>query len=289
MMKRLPNAQARRRRPAEALQLLRPGQVQSARPRLHRPCASAGAVAGELPAAAARRVARGGDGGEHRRSGRRSTPGCSSRSARGSPTTASASWSRARPSSELHEAWARVGYPFASLVPSYATAIGSSADRPAALAELVGIILNDGVRQPTVRIEEIELAEGTPYETHLVRPPERGERHLSRRGGGDAASGADGRGRQRHGEAGVRRLRRCRRQAAWRSAARPVPATNCSDTVPRQGPGGQPQRRFRLLHRRPVLRRRDRACSGRSGPPLQVHQRPADAGAEGAGAGAASR
>ena len=76
----------------------------------------------------------------------------------------------------LHHAWARVGYPFASLVPSYATAIGSSADRPAALAELVGIILNDGVRQPTARIESIDLAEGTPYETHLVRPPEEGER-----------------------------------------------------------------------------------------------------------------
>ena len=77
---------------------------------------------------------------------------------------------------KVHEAWARVGYPFASLVPSYATAIGSSADRPAALAELVGIILNDGVRQPTVRIEEIDLAEGTPYETHLLRPADRGER-----------------------------------------------------------------------------------------------------------------
>ena len=54
---------------------------------------------------------------------------------------------------KVHAAWARVGYPFGSLVPSYATAIGSSADRPAALAELIGIILNDGVRQPTVRIE----------------------------------------------------------------------------------------------------------------------------------------
>ncbi|MFO1112439.1 MAG: transglycosylase domain-containing protein [Rhodospirillales bacterium] len=77
---------------------------------------------------------------------------------------------------ELHHAWARVGYPFASLVPSYATAIGSSADRPAALAELVGIILNNGVRQPTARIESVDLAEGTPYETHFIRPAEEGER-----------------------------------------------------------------------------------------------------------------
>lgn len=76
----------------------------------------------------------------------------------------------------LHQAWVRVGYPFGALVPSYATSIGSSADRPAALAELIGIILNDGVRQPTVRIESIDIAEGTPYETHLVRPAEEGER-----------------------------------------------------------------------------------------------------------------
>lgn len=69
----------------------------------------------------------------------------------------------------VHEAWARVGYPFPSLVPSLATAIGSSADRPSALAELIGIVLNDGVRQPTVRVSRFDFAEGTPYETRLVR------------------------------------------------------------------------------------------------------------------------
>ena len=41
--------------------------------------------------------------------------------------------------------WQRLGFPFQHLVPSYATAIGSSSDRPAALAELMGIIVNDGV------------------------------------------------------------------------------------------------------------------------------------------------
>lgn len=76
----------------------------------------------------------------------------------------------------LHQDWVRVGYPFPSLVPSYATAIGSSADRPASLAELMGIILNDGVRQPTVRIDDIVLGEGTPYETHLERTAQKGER-----------------------------------------------------------------------------------------------------------------
>ncbi len=66
---------------------------------------------------------------------------------------------------EIHRAWQRMGYPFGSLVPSYATAIGSSADRPNALAELVGIILNDGVRYPSQLIDRLRFAEGTPYET----------------------------------------------------------------------------------------------------------------------------
>jgi membrane peptidoglycan carboxypeptidase len=54
-------------------------------------------------------------------------------------------------------------------VPSYATAIGSSGDRPAALAELMGIIVAGGVRQPTVQIETLHFAAGTPYETLLQR------------------------------------------------------------------------------------------------------------------------
>lgn len=69
----------------------------------------------------------------------------------------------------IHESWRRVGYPFDSLVPSYATAIGSSGDRPAALAELMGIIVADGVRQPTVRLEALHFAAATPYETLLQR------------------------------------------------------------------------------------------------------------------------
>jgi membrane peptidoglycan carboxypeptidase len=70
---------------------------------------------------------------------------------------------------EIHRAWQRLGYPFGSLVPSYATSIGSSADRPNALAELVGIILNDGVRHPSVMIDRMRFAEGTPYETVFAR------------------------------------------------------------------------------------------------------------------------
>ena len=81
---------------------------------------------------------------------------------------------------EIHRDWQRVGYPFNSLVPSYATAIGTSADRPGDLAELVGIILNDGVRLPMTRIEKLHFAEGTPYETVMEREYLPGERVLSK-------------------------------------------------------------------------------------------------------------
>jgi membrane peptidoglycan carboxypeptidase len=63
--------------------------------------------------------------------------------------------------------WRRLGYPFAHLVPSLATAIGSSGDRPDALAKLMGIIVNNGVRQPTIDIRSLQFAAGTPYETDL--------------------------------------------------------------------------------------------------------------------------
>ncbi|MGZ3607231.1 MAG: glycosyl transferase family 51, partial [Syntrophales bacterium] len=80
---------------------------------------------------------------------------------------------------EIHGAWKRLGYPFDSLVPSYATAIGSSADRPSSLAELVGIILNHGVHYPVARIDELQFASGTPYETLLRRKEVAGQRVLS--------------------------------------------------------------------------------------------------------------
>jgi membrane peptidoglycan carboxypeptidase len=74
------------------------------------------------------------------------------------------------------QAWRNVGYPFDNIVPSFGTAIGSSGDRPLALAELVGIIQNDGVRYPVVRVEALRFAEDTPFETHMVKsatPPQR--------------------------------------------------------------------------------------------------------------------
>ncbi|NWG38820.1 MAG: transglycosylase domain-containing protein [Hydrogenophilaceae bacterium] len=71
--------------------------------------------------------------------------------------------------------WKRLGYPFDTLTPSYATAIGSSGDRPAALAELMGIIVNDGVRLPSVNLKSLKFAVDTPYETHFRRRTPVGE------------------------------------------------------------------------------------------------------------------
>jgi membrane peptidoglycan carboxypeptidase len=72
--------------------------------------------------------------------------------------------------------WKRLGYPFDNLTPSYATAIGSSGDRPAALAELMSILVNDGVRAPMVSLTGLHFAASTPYDTRLSLKPAKGER-----------------------------------------------------------------------------------------------------------------
>jgi membrane peptidoglycan carboxypeptidase len=71
---------------------------------------------------------------------------------------------------ELHRRWRRLGFPFDYLVPSLATALGSSGDRPAALAEFMGIIMNGGARISPRRINRLVFAANTPYETHLSQP-----------------------------------------------------------------------------------------------------------------------
>ena len=71
--------------------------------------------------------------------------------------------------------WQRLGFPFKTMVPSYATAIGSSSDRPVALAELVGILVNDGVRRPATSLTKIHFARGTPYETVFEAAMEKGQ------------------------------------------------------------------------------------------------------------------
>jgi membrane peptidoglycan carboxypeptidase len=77
------------------------------------------------------------------------------------------------------EDWRRQGYPFGHLVPSLASAIGSSGDRPDALAHLMGIILNDGVEIPTVDIERVHFAAETPFETDMALKPEAPKRVLA--------------------------------------------------------------------------------------------------------------
>lgn len=71
----------------------------------------------------------------------------------------------------LHQRWQRVGYPFPHLVPSLGTALGSSGDRPSALAELMGIILNDGKRTGVQRLTSLHFAANTPWETRLEPVP----------------------------------------------------------------------------------------------------------------------
>jgi membrane peptidoglycan carboxypeptidase len=73
--------------------------------------------------------------------------------------------------SDIHRRWKSMGYPFDHLVPSLATALGSSGDRPAALAELIGMIQNGGKRLPTYRFTKVEFARDTPYETIMTQPP----------------------------------------------------------------------------------------------------------------------
>ncbi|MSR16616.1 MAG: carboxypeptidase [Methylococcaceae bacterium] len=80
---------------------------------------------------------------------------------------------------QIHAAWERVGYPFTSLTPSYATSIGASGDRPAALADLIGIISNNGVKLPSVRFANFHYAKATPYETILDKTIENGQQILS--------------------------------------------------------------------------------------------------------------
>jgi membrane peptidoglycan carboxypeptidase len=74
--------------------------------------------------------------------------------------------------------WRRLGYPFEALTPSLATSLGASGDRPASLAELMGIIVNKGMLLPVRKLQSMEFAKGTPYETHLVHLPAVGKRVL---------------------------------------------------------------------------------------------------------------
>lgn len=69
---------------------------------------------------------------------------------------------------EIWKVWKGLGYPFDSLVPSYATSIGVSGDTPRALAMLAGIIANGGVRYPVETIHQLTFAHDTPMETTVT-------------------------------------------------------------------------------------------------------------------------
>ncbi|MES2625397.1 MAG: transglycosylase domain-containing protein [Pseudomonadota bacterium] len=88
----------------------------------------------------------------------------------------------------IHQQWQKLGYPFPTLVPSYATALGVSADRPTALTELMGIIVNDGLRISMGQIESLQFAADTPYETVLQARTRVGEQVLSPQVTGTARS-----------------------------------------------------------------------------------------------------
>lgn len=80
---------------------------------------------------------------------------------------------------EIHAVWKRHGYPFENVVASLGSAIGSAGDRPSALSELVGIILNDGIRVPTYHVEELHFARNTPFETRMALEETAGERVMA--------------------------------------------------------------------------------------------------------------
>ncbi|QGZ63987.1 transglycosylase domain-containing protein [Paraburkholderia acidisoli] len=75
----------------------------------------------------------------------------------------------------IGKSWRALGYPFDSITPSYGAAIGASGDRPAALAQLIGLISSHGEKLPTHSFESLDFARGTPYETRFVHadtPPQ---------------------------------------------------------------------------------------------------------------------
>ncbi len=73
----------------------------------------------------------------------------------------------------IHASWKKNGFPFDKMIPSYASALGASSDKPAALATLAGILQNDGVLKPAIKFYEIDFASNTPYALDFV--PQKGE------------------------------------------------------------------------------------------------------------------
>ena len=186
--------------------------------------------------------------------------------------------------------WQRLGFPFEQLVPSYATAIGNSCDRPAALAELMGIIVNDGLRRPIIRFNQLRFAEDTPYHTVFEPSPRTSMRVMEASVAGvlksllaDVVSKwnrtARGRGIcfsgwKAHPDRWQNRLRRQSLQVFWTRR-------RCHLLASRQ-----PHRHFCLLHWRPILWRAVGFCSWQRSRPLQIYQRLARGHSQAVSAGA---
>ncbi|VVE87091.1 transglycosylase domain-containing protein [Pandoraea bronchicola] len=79
---------------------------------------------------------------------------------------------------EIGTSWRALGYPFAAITPSYAAAIGASGDRPAALAQLIGVVASDGMAVPARNLTALDFAQNTPYETHFAPAPSGGQTAL---------------------------------------------------------------------------------------------------------------
>ncbi|MBU3949612.1 MAG: transglycosylase domain-containing protein [Proteobacteria bacterium] len=80
---------------------------------------------------------------------------------------------------DIHREWKRMGYPFDYLIPSYASAIGSSGDRPSALADLIGIVLNNGIFYHRTQFQYLHFGKNTPYETLMTLLPTEGKRVIA--------------------------------------------------------------------------------------------------------------
>jgi membrane peptidoglycan carboxypeptidase len=78
----------------------------------------------------------------------------------------------------IQKTWAELGFPFENMVPSYASALGASGDTPSALAKLVGILQNDGIRKESHRFREIQFGKDTPYAMEFNAKSDEGRRVL---------------------------------------------------------------------------------------------------------------
>ena len=169
----------------------------------------------------------------------------------------------------IYDNWRAVGFPFGHLVPSLGTAIGSSGDRPAALAELMGIISSGGMRLPTAAIDRLRFAARHAVRDHS-RTACRTRARIAGGGRAHAAAGAAGGRHRRHRAPRQQCLRRCRRAASRRrrqdrNRRQPLSAIwfrRRADLVE----GGQPHRHLRVLYRRPVFRNGNGLCRRRRTP-----------------------